>query len=493
VRALAVLAAAFVLAPAASAAGSVVGSFAASDPLLTTIWTGSVKTATDMVVAGPLTTDSRGNPCRIALDTVLLDGVARDRCPYVGDQAVTGMTLLVSRPADARVLRAMIVWYASEQHDDGSIPASPEAGGVTTLFDYNAYWVEDLYDYVLYTGDLVLAREVWPSLVRLLDGWYPARVGPSGLLVNGLGNRDYGNIPRAGTTVAYFNAGYARALGQAAAVAAWVGRPAEAAAWKARIASLAAAFGPAFWDASAGAYKDATTGPVVHPEDGNVFAVLAGLTSLPRAREALDYLERHDWQPYGAALADNDTWHGYPWGAGASKRVYPFIGYFELLARYQSGLDSSAAALIRREWGYMVKNGPRSTMWETIGADGSPPTDQQPSFDHGWSSGAAPALTSYALGVRPASPGFGSYVAQPHPADLRWARGVVPTPHGPIRFSWAYGRGVLTATVSAVVPGRITLPADGPATLDGKAIPRQSLQTTVKVPAGKHILVVGTS
>jgi len=141
----------------------------------------------------------------------------------------------------------------------------------------------------------------------------------------------------------------------------------------------------------------------------------------------------------------------------------------------------------------MVKNGPRSTMWETIGADGSPPTDQQPSFDHGWSSGAAPALTSYALGVRPASPGFGSYVAQPHPADLRWARGVVPTPHGPIRFSWAYGRGVLTATVSALVPGRITLPADGPATLDGKAIPRQSLQTTVKVPAGKHILVVGTS
>jgi hypothetical protein len=132
-------------------------------------------------------------------------------------------------------------------------------------------------------------------------------------------------------------------------------------------------------------------------------------------------------------------------------------------------------------------------MWETIGADGGPPTDQQPSFDHGWSSGAAPALTSYALGVTPASPGFGSYVAQPHPADLRWARGIVPTPHGPIRFSWAYGRGVLSATVVAPVPGRITLPASGAAMLDGKPIRRQKLQTSVKVPAGTHTLVVVTT
>jgi hypothetical protein len=326
-----------------------------------------------------------------------------------------------------------------------------------------------------------------------MDDWYAAQLGQAGLLVNGLGNLDYANIPRAGTTVAYFNAGYAWALGRAATVAAWIGEQAKATAWRARIAPLASAFQQAFWDGSAGAYVDATTGPVLHPQDGNVFAVLSGLAGLGRARSALHYLEGHDWQPYGAALADNDTWHGYPWGDQAGKRVYPFIGYFELVARYASGLDSSAVALIRREWGYMVRNGPRSTMWETIGADGGPPSDQQPSFDHGWSSGAAPALTQYALGVVPAAPGFGSYVAQPHPADLRWARGVVPTPHGPIKFRWAYGRGVLSATVVARVPGRIILPADGAAKLDGKAIPRQTLQTSVRVTAGTHTLAVATT
>ena len=50
---------------------------------------------------GRSTTDAQGRPCAIALTMVLLDGAVRDRCPYVGDQAVTGMTLLVSTPSAA--------------------------------------------------------------------------------------------------------------------------------------------------------------------------------------------------------------------------------------------------------------------------------------------------------------------------------------------------------------------------------------------------------
>ena len=87
---------------------------------------------------------------------------------------------------------------------------------------------------------------------------------------------------------------------------------------------------------SAGAFRDATDGPVVHPEDGNAFAVLAGLASPAQARSALDYLGGHLWQPYGAAIADNTVWDGYPWGDYADKRVYPFISYFEVVARYQT-------------------------------------------------------------------------------------------------------------------------------------------------------------
>jgi hypothetical protein len=467
--------------------------FASSDPEVTRIWEASVRTARDMLAPGPLKTDAEGRPCAIALPTVLLDGVARDRCPYAGDQAVTGMTLLVSTPAAASVLRAMILWYADAQHENGAIPSSPDRGATVVRIDYNAYWVEDLYDYVLYTGDRELARQVWPHLVKLMDAWYPAQVGELGLLVNDIGSVDYGDIPRTGTTVAYYNAGYVRALRLAAQLATWVGEPGRASAWKARIAPVAAGFGPAFWDSSVGAYRDSTVGKVVHPEDGNVFAVLAGLASYGQAESALHYLAGHDWQPYGAAIADNDTWDGFPWGDDADKRVYPFMSYYELVARYETDLDASALTLIRREWGYMLANGPSTTMWETIGPFGGPPVNPDPSWDHGWSSGAAPALTNFALGLTPTSPGFGSYLAQPHPADLTWASGIVPTPNGPISLHWARAGGAISATVVAPVPGRITLPADGAATLDGKRIPEQWGETSVRVPRGTHTLVVKLS
>jgi hypothetical protein len=82
----------------------------------------------------------------------------------------------------------------------------------------------------------------------------------------------------------------------------------------------------------------------------------------------------------------------------------------------------------------MLENGPKSTMWETIGPYGGGPTGG--SWDHGWSSGAAPALTNYVLGVRPTSPGFATFVVTPHTEGLQWAEGDVPTPHGSIHVSW---------------------------------------------------------
>ncbi len=71
-------------------AGAANGSFSSSDPLLNRIWLDAVQTATSMLAPGPLTTDAAGRPCAIDLPVVLLDGSLRDRCPYVGDQAVTG-------------------------------------------------------------------------------------------------------------------------------------------------------------------------------------------------------------------------------------------------------------------------------------------------------------------------------------------------------------------------------------------------------------------
>jgi hypothetical protein len=416
--------------PAAAASGS----FTSSDPGLDAVWSASVHTATDMVAPGPLQVDSAGRPCPIGLPVVLLDGAQRDRCPYVGDEAVIDRTLDASTP-DWPVQRAMLAWFASEQHADGSIPSSPIFSGSVVLFDYNAYWLITLHDYVLYSGDLELARECWSNVVRLIDGFYASRTVASGLVRNDLGPYDYAYIRRRGDVVAYYNAQYAYALNDAVALATWLGDAAHAAAWSARERAVAASFTASFWDETAGAFSDATNDRGTHAEDGNAFAVLSGLASPEQASRSLDYLwsaMRHD---YGNTIVDDDSWDGPDWGYQADLRVYPFMTYFEVLARFATGDDARALDLIRREWGYMLSTGP-GTMWELIGPYGGQPTDRRPSYDAGWSSGAAPALTQYVLGVTPTSPGFRTFTVDPHPCDLRYASGDVPTPHGMIHVSW---------------------------------------------------------
>jgi hypothetical protein len=422
-----------VFAPTAARAASNDGSFQSSDPMLNEIWAASVKTATDMLAPGPITLDAEGIPCVIDVATPIIDGIPRDGCPYIGDESVIDRTLDASTP-NFPAQRAMLVWFGDSQQGDGSIPASPIWGASLDLVDYNAYWVQTLYTYVLYSGDLGLARQLWPRLTRLLDVFYVAHT-ENNLLVNTIGADDYAYIRRHGSVVAYYNAQYVLALHDAVQLAEWIGDGNAASRWAARANATKAAFGPAFWDATAGAFTDTTTDRATHPQDGNSFAVLSGAATPTQAASAMSYLAVHDWRDYGNTIADTNTWNDPDWGLGAADRVYPFMSYYELCARFDLQLTSTAFDLLRREWGYMLRVGP-GTMWEAIGPFGGPPLTMHPSYDSGWSSGAAPALTQYVLGVTPTSPGFATFTVSPQANDLVWAAGDVPTPHGTIHVSW---------------------------------------------------------
>ncbi len=433
-----------------ASAGSSTGSFVSSDALLNKIWQVSVQTARSMVVAGPLRTDATGRACVVRLPLVIIDGLPRDRCPYDGDLAVTGLTLELSTPADVPIVRSMLKFFAQAQEPSGAIPGTPDMGG-QVLFDYNAYWVMDLYDYVLYSGDTRFAAQVWPNLLRLMNRWYVSQEQAGGLLVNRGGLWDYSYFASRQPLVAYFNAQYALALEDAARLARWIGHPLVARRWLQRVKLLAGPFNRTFWDPAVGAYRDSPTGPLVHPEDGNAFAILAGLATRAQARTALAHLESSDDKSYGNTIADTNAWDNESMAdTAASDVAYPFMSYFEVLARFQEGETLSALDLISREWGYMVKYGPHLGMWELIGPFGSPPPVATPSWDHGWSSGAAPALTNELLGVTPTSPGYRTFSVHPQPGGLSWARGSVPTPRGNITVSWQYGaNGNLDISVSA--------------------------------------------
>jgi hypothetical protein len=384
------------------------------------------------MVSAPVSLDPRGCPIPAGIDRIILDGTVRDRCPYIGDEAVIDRTLL-DVSSDASVEKAMLRLFASLRHRDGAIPASPILGGTVVLVDYSAYFVLALHEVVLRTGDLALGRSLWPAVTGVLDRWYPAQLR-NGLVASLLGPVDYAYIRRQAPTAAYYSALYAYALEQGADLARWLGEP-QGAGWRTRAAALDARIASTFWDGSAFTDAPATVLPHVHPEDATAFAALAGAGTPERRVAALTWAGAALWRDYGNALVDTQTWDGPAWGYQGNLRVYPFIGYFDALARFEHGLDASALDLVRREWGYMTKHGPGTT-WETIGPYGGPPVDVHPSYDSGWSSGGAPLLTDELLGIRATSPGYATFDVGPHPGDVARTQGVVPTPHGAIRVGW---------------------------------------------------------
>jgi hypothetical protein len=139
----------------------------------------------------------------------------------------------------------------------------------------------------------------------------------------------------------------------------------------------------------------------------------------------------------------------------------------------------------------MVTYGPHEGMWETIGPNGGGPIDG--SWNHGWSTGAAPVLTAYVLGVRPASPGFRSFVAEPHPSALQWVKGDVPTPKGNLHLEWTSAEAGFSVAVASPVPGKVVVPITGRLTLlDDRPVKKRTAngRTTVAVPRGTHTVAV---
>ncbi|WP_432168107.1 alpha-L-rhamnosidase C-terminal domain-containing protein [Streptomyces sp. bgisy031] len=392
---------------------------------------------------------------------VLHDGAKRDRDPYVGDVAVAGRTLYLTHDDAAEAARNVLADLAEHQRADGWIPPASINQYTLPLFDYPLWWVTCSWDYVLYTGDKDYAERYYPQLVKVLDTWYPSVTDDAGLLSKGLnGTSGYGDYAFLGRTgrITYYNANYVQALRDAARIAEHVGHDADAGRWRERADKVAQAVNTHLWDEAAGAYLDSATGAVRHAQDGNAIAITSGVADAERAASALAHLDATTKRRYGNAFMDNDTLFG-----GASQRVYAFTSYPEFVARFESGLADSAIDQIKRTYGWMESHDPGITHWEGIGPNGSLYEGAYTSMAHGWSTGVLPALTHQLLGAKPTSPGYAAWEVRPFTGSVRWARGELPTPHGPLGVEWEREGDTFTLTVRAPrgTRGVVALPTDG--------------------------------
>jgi len=370
------------------------------------------------------------------------------------------------------------------------------------LFDYPLHWIVSSYNLVLYTGDLDYLRQYYPVLVKTLDSFYTSVTNQDTSLVfkglSGTGSYgDYAFLPRNGS-ITYYNAMYVLALNQAAELADALSKSSDASRWRSRASTVAASLLKNNWDPKVGAFFDGGPCPgyssdalcPTHSQDGNSIAILSGVTASNASDSSvsesiLSYLADATSQPHGNAFFDNDllltpSQQTNPYSR-FSTRVYAFISFFELSARFAStsaGTVASGFDQLRRTYGWMASRDPGGTFWEGAGPDGQPYETAYTSMAHGWSSGVTPLLTRYVLGVAPAGPGFGRWTLKPVKAGsggVAWAKGVVPTPKGPITVGWEDGDGGYRMSVKAPegTTGEVSVPVDdkrAKVSLDGKVV-----------------------
>lgn len=329
--------------------------------------------------------------------SVLVDGAKRDRLVWPGDIAISGPSTFVSTN-DMDAIKNGLDSLLLLQNSSGALPYAgvPFAElGLGFSFTYHLYSLIDIHDYYLYTGDIDYLSRNWAAFKLALE-YSLSFIDSTGLqyvtkpndwLRFGMGGH---NIEANAILYYTLNLGIklARILNDNSV-------PSK---YSSAASGIKTAANRLLWDPKMNLYRDNDTEPLtsLHPQDGNSWAIVAGLTeSTAQSINISDALKAR-WGPYGAPAPE----------AGAT--VSPFISGFELQAHYLAGRPQYAVQLMKTMWADFMLDDPRmtnSTFIEGYSTNGdlhyAPYTnDPRISHAHGWATGPTSTLTFHAAGLQ---------------------------------------------------------------------------------------------
>ncbi|MBF0244788.1 MAG: hypothetical protein HQL31_05900 [Planctomycetes bacterium] len=372
------------------------GAFAASDEVLTDIWMHAAYTL------------------RLCMRELFIDGIKRDRLPWVGDLFLGGLCNYHSFHEPHIVRYSLISLYGEE----------PETVDLSGIADYSLYWVIALRDYVLYSGDVDFLRLVKTRLDRLLKAVE--------------GKKDaFGLLPTASMTWVFIDWTdlirdgycsslqmlYAMALDAAAELAHLTGSPEEAAHHGSHAQKTRATCRDLFWDPDRKAYADNWSHGQRGTQcrrHGSIFAILSGVATPEQIPQILSSTLLN---PSAPAVGT------------------PYMAAFEARALAQCGKIKEMLDYVRTTWGGMLKAG-ASTFWESWDSTASGAKHYEfygrpfgKSLCHAWSSGPVFLLSGETFGLRPLEPGWKRFALTPPAFDLAWMCASIPTAHGSIEVT----------------------------------------------------------
>lgn len=391
------------------------GQFECSDPLLNRIWQAGVITLQRCMHDGYVDCPSREQ-------RQWMDGYISARINYI----VFG---------DAQLAAQMLRQVEQSQQPDGltmmAAPGDFARLGFTNVPEFCLYWIMMIDDFVLYTGDRGIVRELFPAVVRALR-WFERHLNPEELLAD-LPHWvfvDWAELDKHGQVTA-LNAHFVAALRAAARLAEVCHYQHESTYFGALAARVSAAVNTLLWDQERQLYVDARQ----HGKRGRRTSQQANAAAI-----AYGVAPRERWQPMLDSILDEDRL--VLTRCSERERVttafdegrnivlaQPFFMHFVHRALRLAGRQERLVDNIRRRWVDLLAQG-ETTLRETW--QRTPTT----SLCHAWSGTPTFDLSTDVLGVTPLAPGFDRLRIAPTVANLGWARGRYPTPHGLVEIDW---------------------------------------------------------
>jgi len=365
------------------------GAFQSSDPLLDRIWMHAAYTL------------------RLCMREMFLDGLKRDRLPWVGDLYLAGLAN-AHVFFDAGIMRRTLVALHG---------ADPDTVDFNGIVDYSLFWILALRDYVLHFGDLAFLRQMRPGLDRLVEALERKR-DDQGLIPS---ERclwlfiDWAEVGKAGysSCLEFLSI---QALDAYSLLCRWDGDAAAAERWQTTVAQRRSAARARFWSAERGAFLDCA-GSGAAGRHANFLAVLSGSAT---AEQTESLTRRVLLNPAAPAVGT------------------PYMRSLEAMALARCGRRDAMLDVLRSYWGGML-DADASSFWErydageTGGAQlamyGRP---YATSLCHAWSAGPVFLLGGELFGCRPLEPGWARFELDPAELPLAQAKAGIPTPQGEI-------------------------------------------------------------
>lgn len=392
------------------------GQFRCSDPLLTQIWRTGVETL------------------RRCMHDGYEDCPGREQRQWVGD-AYTMLLINNAAFGDTQLASRFLRQVAQSQRGDGlTAVMTPGDFSIRNTFnipDFCLYWIMALANHVEYSGDLALADELFPSVLRAI-AWFERYLDQNNLL-NDVPHWvfvDWAEIDKRGQVTA-LNTHFVAALRFAAKLARQIDEKRQARRLDCIAEQITSAINQHLWDEERGIYVDARR---KHQRSRRVSqqtnAMVIAYDVAPQERWDRILERILDEQRLVLTRTGDADPHTIPFDEEEQVVLaQPFTMHHLHRALQQAGRYTTMLDNIRQRWGAWVEAG-EATFWESWQLN--PIT----SLCHAWSGTPTHDLTAYVLGVTPDFATPRSVQIAPNPVGLRWAEGIAPTPHGDVAVAW---------------------------------------------------------